>query len=187
MLPERVSIKFFIDEFDKLNLPALVPIFHRWIREQSVPGLLIDVADYKHVVDGPGVLLMGHDGDYMLDRADGRPGLLYRHKREWDSNNLRDRLRTVWQRAVHAIQLLQEDPSLEGLLFCTDEIEITFPDRLNMPNTSETFAAVQEDITAVLQELAGNSHVTLAALNMEARRPFTVHAVLTQSPQVWQV
>jgi hypothetical protein len=187
MVSERVSVKFFLDEGEGVDLSAVVPVFHRWIREQSVPGLLIDVADYKHVVAGPGLLLLGHDGDYALDGANGRPGLLYKHKREWASNNLRDRLRTVWQRAVQATQLLQDEPTLGGLIFCTDEVEIAFPDRLNMPNTPDTFAAVQADVTAVLQELAGNSQVTLAPVNMEARRPFTIHAVLTQAPQVWEV
>ena len=187
MLPERVNVKFFVDGSDEVDLPKLVPVFHRWIREQSVPGLLIDVADYKHVVDGPGVLLLGHDGDYVLDGANGRPGLLYKHKREWDSNNLQDRLRTVVQRAIQAAQLLQADPTLEGLTFRTDELEITFPDRLNIPNTPETFAAMQQDVTAVLQELNDDTAVSLAHVSTEARRPFTIHAVLTQLPQVWEV
>ena len=187
MLPERVSVKFFLDGSDEVNLPALVPVFHRWIREHTVPGLLIDVADYRHVVAGPGVLLLGHDGDYVLDGANGRPGLLYKHKRDWDSDNLQARLRTVLQRATLATELLQTDPTLEGLTFRTDEVEITFPDRLNVPNTPETFAAVQEDITIVLQELNDNSAVSLAHVNTEALRPFTIHAVFTQSPQVWEV
>ena len=184
MLPERVSVKFFVDGSDNVDLPALLSVFHRWIREQSVPGLLIDVADYKHVVDGPGVLLMGHDGDYVLDGGNGRPGLLYKQKREWDSDNLRARLRSVLHRARQATHLLQSDP---GLTFRTDEVEISFPDRLNVPNTPETFAAVQEEITAVLQELDGHTAVSLAHINTEARRPFTVSAVFTQPPRVWEV
>jgi hypothetical protein len=187
MLPERVSVKFFVDGSNAVDLPTLVPVFHRWIQEHTVPGLLIDVADYKHVMAGPGVLLLGHEGDYMLDEANGRPGLLYKHKREWESDNFQERLRLVLQRAAQAAQLLQADPTLEGLTFRTDEVEIIFPDRLNVRNTPETFTALQADVTAVLQELNENSAVSLAHVNTEARRPFTIHAVLTQSPQVWEV
>jgi hypothetical protein len=133
------------------------------------------------------VLLLGHEGDYVLDGANGRPGLLYKQKREWDSDNLQERLRTVVQRASQAAQLLQADPALEGLTFRTDEVEITFPDRLNTPNTPETFAAVREDVAAVLQELNQNFAINLAHVKTEARRPLTIHAILTPSPQVWEV
>jgi len=36
-----------------------------------VPGLLIDVADYAHVPDGPGVILIGHDVDYGIMNRHG--------------------------------------------------------------------------------------------------------------------
>jgi hypothetical protein len=181
MLPERVSVKFFVDGADAVDLPSLVPVFHRWIREGSVPGLLIDVADYVHVVDGPAVQLVGHDGDYVLDGGansrwpNGRFGLLYKQKREWQGDNLQDRLRSVLQRATQATQLLHDDP---GLTFRADEVEISFPDRLNVPNTAKSFAAVQEEVTAVLREFANTDEVVLAHVNTEARRPFTLHATL---------
>lgn len=40
------------------TLPSLsrdvVPVFHRWLQDQRLPGeLLIDVADYSHVTGGP--------------------------------------------------------------------------------------------------------------------------------------
>ena len=183
MLPERVSVKFFVDGDEEVDLPGLVPVFHRWIREESVPGLLIDVADYVHVAAGPGLQLVGHDGDYVLDGGansrwpNGRLGLLYKQKREWDSDSLPERLRSVLQRATRAIQLLQDNP---GLTFRADEVEISFPDRLNVPNTAESFAVVQGEVTAVLREFSGTAKVVLAHVNQEARRPFTLHATLVK-------
>ena len=84
MISQRISVKFFVSEPDAVHLPAFIPVFHRWIQDHAVEGLLIDVADYKHVPEGPGILLIGHEGDYSIDMAKGRPGLLYSRKREWD-------------------------------------------------------------------------------------------------------
>jgi len=76
-MPHRIKIKYFVQEPENVDLPAFVPLFHRWIQNQSGDDLLIDVADYKHVPNGPGVLLMGHQADYALDMSQGRPGLIY--------------------------------------------------------------------------------------------------------------
>ena len=59
-------------------LPAreLVPVFHRWIQTGAVPGhLLIDVADYDHVPEGPGILLVAHEGNLGMDLIGGTLGL----------------------------------------------------------------------------------------------------------------
>jgi len=73
----RISVKYFVTDPTVVNLDEIVPVFHRWIQNQSVEGFLIDVADYKHVCQGPGVVLIGHEADYALDMTGGRPGLLY--------------------------------------------------------------------------------------------------------------
>ena len=48
----------------------------------STIGLLglIDVADYSHVPDGPGVMLVAHEGFFSLDQENHQPGLAgHRH------------------------------------------------------------------------------------------------------------
>ena len=179
-LPQRISVKFFIDIDNSLDVPALVPVFHRWIQENSLPGLLIDVADYKHVPDGPALLLLGHEGDYVLDRTDGRTGFLYRGKREWPSANLKERLQVVWERAWQASQLLASEETLSGLSFRTNEVAIDFPDRLNVPNSPETFDALREDVAAALFELSGGQTWIVTHVNQEARRPFSLQATLAE-------
>ena len=42
-------------------------------REHAFDELMIDVADYKHVKHGPGVVLVGDANDYYLDEGEGRP------------------------------------------------------------------------------------------------------------------
>lgn len=181
MIPERITIKFFADGADDLDITAFIPIFHAWIREHSVPGLLIDLADYKHVLDGPVLQLQGHDGDYYVDLAHGRFGILYRHKREWPSDVLSERVALVWERALYAIERLKDEEALGDLAFRTDEVELTFPDRLNVPNTAETFEMLHDELTKTLQQLTGDT-VLLTHIYSEPRRPFTLRATIPLAP-----
>ena len=186
MLPERISVKFFVNDEDAVATSALIPVFHRWIRERSVPGLPIDVADYKHVPDGPGVLLMGHEGDYAWDGRYGRLGLVYKHKREWTTETFAGRLNQVLERAKQAVELFQAAPELQGISFQADEIELSFPDRLNIPNRPETLAELQDTITAVLQDQYPDKTATLTHVHTEARRPFTVKVSLAPAAQLFE-
>lgn len=184
MIPERISVKFFIDDGEAVEASALIPLFHRWIREQLLPGLPIDVADYKHVPEGPGVLLMGHEGDYAWDGRYNRTGFLYNHKREWPGDSFQDRLNHVLDRANQALVLLQEAPELSGVTFHTNELEISFPDRLNVPNTAETLAELREAVTAVLQTHYSDREIELTHVYTEARRPFTLNVGLVPIHQL---
>ena len=86
MEPTKFQVKVYTKAGD-IELEKLVPVFHEWIRAKKIPNeLLIDVADYAHVPQGPGVVLIGHQSDYYLDVADDRPGLLYSRKRGFDGD-----------------------------------------------------------------------------------------------------
>ena len=84
---KKLNLKLFIENPEALDVKAVIPVFHGWIRDNLLDGLPIDVADYKHVPNGPGLMLIGHDGDYAIDFANGRSGLWYSHKREWAASN----------------------------------------------------------------------------------------------------
>ena len=62
-------------------------MFHSWIQEQVGEGLLLDVADYRHVHEGPGVILIGYEGNYSVDNTDNRLGVRYNRKAALDGNN----------------------------------------------------------------------------------------------------
>ena len=186
MIPHRINAKLFVTDKTAVSLPAIVPVFHRWIQTQAVPGLLIDVADYKHVEDGPGILIVGHEGDYALDQENGRSGLLYTRKREWPTADFKDRLRLVIGLAVQAAQLLAADETL-NLEFRTDEIQLAFPDRLNAPNTPATLAGLQDDIIAVLAEVYGGDAITLTTISDDEKRPFAVQATIANAPTLTEL
>lgn len=179
MIHQRISVKYFVNNPSVVDLPSFIPVFHRWIQEQAVEGVPIDVADYKHVHEGPGVILVGHAGDYAMDMGEGRPGLLYTHKRSTNGDSaatpLRDRLRLVFRTALRGCQLLEAEADLKGnITFQTDEALLTFADRLHAPNQPNTFAGLHDDIQVVVGELYAGLDVTLEVADDDPRQPFAV-------------
>ncbi len=156
MKSEKLQIKFYAtpEAAAALELEAVVPVFHRFIREQLFDELMIDVADYKHVKNGPGVVLVGDANDYYLDEGEGRPGLLFSRKRH--GSGPESRLREGFARALKACTLLEQAPELGGKLqFATNEVLLRLPDRLNAPNDDATFAEVSAELSPLLDKLFG--------------------------------
>lgn len=174
MIPHRLRAKYFVTDPDAVELPALIPVFHRWIQEQRLDELLIDVADYKHVHEGPGIMLIGHEGEYALDLERGHPGLSYTRKRA-RGNDLSDALRIVLRQVLTGARLLEEDETLD-LRFVPDTVEVTFLDRLRVPNQSDTVDVVVPAIEALLRDVHGETEVRLEWLDRDERKPFAIRA-----------
>ena len=154
---QHTNVKLFIDPASQLDMAALIPVFHRWIQEDSgqhLPGqeLLIDVADYRHVPQGPGVLLIGHEADYALDESEGRRGLLYNCKASQPGNN-RDRLRKALSATLRAALRLEADATLPGLRFSRQELRVLVNDRLLAPNTKPRYQDLVRELLDLLQDL----------------------------------
>jgi hypothetical protein len=135
-------------------------------------GLLIDVADYAHVHQGPGILLIGHEGDYSLDLGEGRPGLLYTRKQNMPET-LTDSLILTIRLALSAAMLAASEADLNGLDFDYSDIQLTFIDRLNTPNTQETFDALKDALQGFANDLYGKAEIALA--NNDSRDNLAIH------------
>ena len=154
MHAERVDVKIFATRLAEDPL-GLIPVFHRWIREDKVPGeLLIDVADYTHVWRGPGVMLVGHGMDLYYDFGEDRPGLLFSRKRAF-KGTFEARLVDALNRALQACR----DLSAEGLAFDASEILVRVPDRLHAPNDDEAFGALVPLLEAAVRTVFGDAVV----------------------------
>ncbi|HEX9595476.1 MAG TPA: hypothetical protein VF982_01240, partial [Anaerolineales bacterium] len=68
----RFCIKFFARPGYNIDDAIFIDIFHEWIRLKKLPGILLDVADYRHVPEGPGVMLLTHDINFAMDYSEGR-------------------------------------------------------------------------------------------------------------------
>lgn len=147
---QHIQIKLFIEDPAAITLTDAIAVFHRWIQTGAVPGLLIDVADYSHVINGPGVVLIGHETCYSLDAAKGRLGLLYQRKAKLHGTAI-ENLRAACEAVRTAAALLEREPEFDGKLrFRQDEMSVTLNDRLLYPNTSATWAAVEPVLQAGL-------------------------------------
>jgi hypothetical protein len=174
MKPDRLGVKFFINTPATIDLATVVPVFQRWIQDHAVEGLLIDVIDYKHVHEGPGIVLIGHEGDYGLDLGDGRAGLLYIRKRD-GGDSLKDQLRIAFRFAFSACRQLESEPSLQGLAFDYSEVKISFMDRLHTPNRPETFDTVRDEVQDFLTDVYGDD-VDIQKVHDDARELFAIRA-----------
>jgi hypothetical protein len=138
--------------------------FHRWIQEQSVADhMLIDVADYAHVTDGPGTVLVSSQANFYLDHGGGRGGILYSRKLPFDGD-FSARLRQAVTEAVKAAKRLINDPTLAGeISFATDELLIRLNDRLLAPANADTISKTQLVIQKLADEIWGTRNATIQA------------------------
>jgi hypothetical protein len=145
---QHINVKIFLKEPQELNLADAIPVFHQWIRGGFVPEMMVDVADYRHVPAGPGILLICHEANYSLDNRENRPGLLYNRKASLDGT-FQDRLHQSYDSALAACaRLEQEEAFATRLQFDRNSLEIFVNDRLLAPNTDETWQALRGELQA---------------------------------------
>lgn len=174
MNPFRTQVKLFFRNPGSVDVAAFVPLFQRWIQKHTLEGLLIDVADYRHVFEGPGVILIGHESDYGIENRFGRLGLLHTRKRQVDAD-LATQLRSSLRLAIAACQEIEWETSfIPALKFRTTEMEIRFADRLNYPNKPGTFLQVEDAITAALTDMYGSHGFSVEPVIHDKRFLFTV-------------
>lgn len=170
MSVERWIVKFAAGDPESFHSEAFVPVFHHWIQKHRLPLMLIDVADYAHVPDGPGVLLVSHEYQIFIDRFDGRPGLTVQRKLRGGAGtaSLVETLRA----ALQVVQAVEREPSLPGAKFRLDEVEVVANDRLHGPNTDDGWAAVEPSLREAGRSLYGEA-ATVARVAVDCGRRLT--------------
>ena len=184
---QHVNVKLLVRNPQEVDLEPLIPVFQGWIQDQTAGELLLDVADYRHVDGGPGVVLIGHQGNYSVDNADHRLGVRYNRKATLDGSN-QDRLKQAAYAALTACERLETEPRLKGKLrFNGHDIEVSINDRLLAPNSDATRQAVGSDLQHFCEKLfRGKEYTTshgsdprkLFAVSLKAAQPFSVRDLL---------
>ena len=188
MTPFKLSIKLFTQGATP-PLHTFIPIFHQWIRDQNTSGgflpdhLLIDVADYAHVQNGPGIVLVSSQANLYIDENGGRPGLLYVRKTP-NIGTLEDHLRAAIAATLRAAARLEADPSLaHQLKFDTHELQINFNDRLLTPNNAESLATLTPAIAVITRLLFPNQPIEVRSVG-EPRDLLTFKIVAPTNPSL---
>ncbi len=173
----RLGIKFFAADPVSIRLEDFIPIFHGWIQKQMLDGhLLIDIHDYSHIHQGPGILLVAHEGNFSIDTSDGRPGFLYYRKTPTGLPAL-EHLVTILKSALQACRLLEKTGRVG---FNMDELLVIANDRLNAPNDATTFAKLQPILTAALEQTFAASNFKLTRVSDDPKERLAIRAVASR-------
>ena len=164
-------MKLFLDDDASVDHEALIRTFHGWIRDKVIDDeLAIDVADYGHVPDGPGIVLIGHHSDYYVDEAAPKGGLIFSRKRggpEGTEASIAD----AFTRALKAAKTLEADDTLK-LGFGAATIQVKAMDRLNAPNDDAGWAAIEPALASAAKAVFGDG-ATVARDSVADREPLT--------------
>jgi hypothetical protein len=169
---QHIIVKIPVDGDLGIEPGELIPVFHRWVATQSMPELLIDVADLRHVPAGPGVILVGSEADYSLDHAGGEWGLQYRRKDVVEGSNV-DRLTQAFDAARRACGRLEEEFA-GRIRFSRSRADVIINDRALAPNTDETRRAATPDIEQFARAALGPGPVDVTPYAFDSRQRFGV-------------
>jgi len=155
----RLGIKFFAAGGERIQPAEFIPIFHEWIQKQAFENhLLIDVHNYSHIREGPGILLVAHQGNYRKQPV--------------------ETLTEIIKPAVEGCRLLDNDPRLrDRLRFHTDEVLIVTNDRLLAPNNDETFSTFEPKLSSALNQVLGKTFKLSRISDDDPKERLTIRAV----------
>jgi len=184
---QKINVKFFAEKGDQVPLGDLIPVFHRWIQQDKLEGMLIDVTEYTHVHQGPGLLLIANEANYSLDEMDGKRGMLYNQKRTPEKSG-EEHLKTAFRRALRACSLLEKEPEAAGKLkFAVNHLQVFINDRLAAPHHSQTNEELEKVLKPLLDSLfEGSKYLLIAERDPKKRsgfeikvdKPFELEAIL---------
>jgi hypothetical protein len=158
---QHFRVKLFATPESQPHLSDAIPVFHRWIQQNRVPEIAIDVSDYEHVPAGPGVILVCHEAIYGLDQGQGKLGLIYNRRTVWNGS-VEDRLQQAIQAAESAAAQLEQEPEFAGKLsFDRNHWEVSVNDRALAPNTDATWELLEPAIGAVFDRMIGAGKYSL--------------------------
>lgn len=180
-VPKRLGVKISLKNPPQIQPEGIVPIFQRWIQKHTVDGTLIDVIDYKHVPEGPGVMLIADEGDYTYDLGDGQIGLQYIRKRALP-DNLPDALRLTFRHAVRAARILETEAP-DDLVFDYSAVKISFFDRMHYRNEPAKFENLREYVTGILGDIFGAA-VSVSRFYDDPRLTFALRCAVSDEIDV---
>jgi len=154
---QRIQIKIASNAEPKVNLEPLIAIFARWRKETNPAAEWVDLADYAHMVDGPGVMLIGHRCYIGFDLA--KPlGVIYA-ARKGLTGGLKERIASTFHSCFEMTQRLIREPEFpKNVALLTNSLDIRFNDRLATPNNAETDMELRPVLTEVLNSIFGTDN-----------------------------
>ena len=173
---QKFGIKLYLTSNNSFDSKSMIPVFHSWIQNKTIDNhLLIDVADYSHIKDGPGVMLVAHEGIFSLDQENFHPGIMYMRKTKMEGN-FNKRLIKILDITLQAANLLNNNDFNRDFDFTQNLFRFIANDRRIAENTLENQNLYQGVVREVLQEKYKTSNVKFVNIsNKNERLAFTVN------------
>jgi hypothetical protein len=178
---QYLNWKVYLDNPAEAEPDEWFKVLNGWIPD--APEIFIDVADYKHVQDGPVVILIGHYVNYSLDATGRQLGLLYDYKHPLEGSN-EDKLRSSLIGILRVAKRLEDDSGFAHKpRFKAGELRFIVNRRAIAPNGPETLEAVKPDLVKVLAKAYGEGGFSLEHLT-DPRQRFMVQVTAKGNPSL---
>ena len=153
---QRIQIKFLTNAPRDLNLEPFVAIFGRWRADQKHPADWVDLADYAHVPGGASIVLAGKNANFAFDMSPPAPGILYVARKGLNGTPA-ERIALALRSSIDMSRRLVAEPDFpKGVHLLIGAMELSFPDRLETPNTSATDQELRPVIEQILHKALGS-------------------------------
>lgn len=170
---ERFCLKFFARPDTDIDDEVFITIFHEWIRYQKLSGVLLDVADYRHVPNGPGVMLITHEINFAMDRSNGRFGLFAQQKLN-QADNRRGQILDLVRATIAFGALLESDWRVKkNLSVEAGQFHLMSNDRLLLPNTHAAYTNLLPNLEAATAIVYPGRDVSIARVENDPRERLT--------------
>ena len=173
---QKFGVKLFLNTNGSYESKDYIPVFHSWIQNNAVEDhLLIDVADYSHIQDGPGVMLVSHEGNFSFDKENQKLGIMYMRKTEIGGDFIQ-RFNKVLTTTIEAANRLSKNNINKEINFIRNSIRFIANDRRIAENTSDNQKLYQDEVRKALVELYPTCEVEYEDISRKNERlAFTVN------------
>lgn len=153
----------------------LIAVFGRWRLEEGEE--LVDLQDYAHVPEGPGIVLVSKRWVFGIDWTDGEPGILLSTRRGLDGT-LPERFTQAMRLLAGKAERLTKEGEFEEIVKprC-GELSIAVNDRLLFPNTDEADAVIRPAVEGLAERLHAGAPREIERVNEpRARLSYRIRA-----------
>ena len=172
---QKINIKLFLDAPTGFDSDFLLEVFGRWRLETGEE--IVDLADYAHVDDGPGCLLISHRWHFGIDFSGGKSGLYYSTRKGLSGGAYERFLQAFAGLIQKSRRLLAEKELPRSVKPRCGELEIVLNDRIIAPNTDPVDAELRPALEKVLEKLYGRGGSRIEREKDPSRRlGYSIHS-----------
>ena len=173
---QKFGIKLYLTTHGSFDSKDFIPVFHNWIQDKVVDDhMLIDVADYSHIPDGPGVMLIAHEGHFSLDQENYQSGIMYMRKTEIEGDFIQ-RFNKVLTTTIEAANRLAKNNINKDVDFKNNSFRFIANDRLCAENTADNQELYKHKIQKALDGTYPGCQCAFEDISSEYERlAFTVN------------